>query len=351
MLEGTGANLTQAGLPDLLWPYAAKHHAMALNTTKRFDVARISWEDRFATPFDGLMVPFGAKVLFWSNPKQNITEASKFAPTGEEGIFLGFHIQPGFIWRKEYILAPLKTSRDALANGTLKVVRAKRIEVPHGDYTFPRADEEPSKPPRLDDQDCFADGAGPDDDDNDDGPPGGDDPGDDDGSDPKGDQPGPPSGQTDEDDKAIEETKPGERITVDGMTFSDLFGGSGSEADEGPVPSSGSRDTPADPKAKPKPKAKPSPSKPPEGAKPELFDPFRFPDGRPVPRGYEWDGVRLVRNKKGSLRPPDTPSEFWYHYSQQQRDADIARWNRLVELHEERAPGTKGCGTSHARST
>ena len=101
------------------------------------------------------------------------------------------------------------------------------------------------------------------------------------------------------------------------------------QRDEGPVLSSGSRDRPpAEPKAKPKPKPKPTPSKPPEGAKSTLFDPFRFPDGRPVPRGYNWDGVRLVRNKKGSLRPPDTPSEFWYHYSQ--------RWNRLVELHEER---------------
>ena len=119
------------------------------------------------------------------------------------------------------------------------------------------------------------------------------------------------------------------------MTFGDLFGGSDSEEDEGPVPSSGSRDRPpAEPKAKPKPK--PTPSKPPEVAKSTLFDPFRFPDGRPVPRGYNWDGVRLVRNKKGSLRPPDTPSEFWYHYSQQQREDDIARWNRLVELHEER---------------
>ena len=43
---------------------------MALNTTKRLDVARIPWEDRFGTPFDGLMIPFGAKVLFWNNPKQ-----------------------------------------------------------------------------------------------------------------------------------------------------------------------------------------------------------------------------------------------------------------------------------------
>ena len=34
VLEGTMANLTQAGLPDSLWPYAAQHHATAFNTTK-----------------------------------------------------------------------------------------------------------------------------------------------------------------------------------------------------------------------------------------------------------------------------------------------------------------------------
>ena len=89
----------------------------------------------------------------------------------------------------------------------------------------------------------------------DDGPPDDDAPGKDEGSDPSVDQPGPPSNEADEDDKAVKEPKPGERPTVDGMTFGDLFGGSDSEEDEGPVPSSGSRDRPpAEPKAKPKPK-------------------------------------------------------------------------------------------------
>ena len=185
---------------------------MALNTTKRLDVARVPWEHRFQFTIRRSYGPFGAKVLFWNNPKQNITEASKFAPTGEEGIFLGFHTQPGFIWRKEYVLA-------SLSSGTLKVVRAKCVEIPHGDYTFPLANEEPSKPPRLHNQDCFADGAGPHDDDNDDGPPGGDDPGDDDGSDPKGDHPGQPSGEADEGDKVVDGSKPGETQSVEYRIF------------------------------------------------------------------------------------------------------------------------------------
>ena len=88
------------------------------------------------------------------------------------------------------------------------------------------------------------------------------------------------------------------------------------------------------PPAEPKPK--PKPSKPPECAKSELFDPFKFPDGRPVPQGFNWDWVRPVRKKKGSKTPRDTPSEFWYHYSQDQREEDIARWKRKVQLHQER---------------
>ena len=77
---------------------------------------------------------------------------------------------------------------------------------------------------------------------------------------------------------------------------------------------------------------KPEPSKPSS----TLHDPNTLPSGKPVPPGYNWDGVRLVRNKKGSKRLPDTPSEFWHMYSAKQREEDIARYQRKVELEEER---------------
>ena len=136
ILEGTRANLMQAGLSEKLWPYAAQHHAMALNLSRRFDTGQIPWTERFGEDFSGRLVPFGAKVLFWNNPKQNVTDASKFAPKGEDGIFLGYHIQPGFIWRQEYLVAPLKGSRDAIENDDLKVIRAKRMELPIGMSSF-----------------------------------------------------------------------------------------------------------------------------------------------------------------------------------------------------------------------
>ena len=93
ILKGTRANLEQAGTGVKLWPLAAQHHAMALNLTERVDSKSIPWEDRFGEAFDGLKVPFGAKVLYWNNPKQNVTGESKFSATGVDGVFLGYHIR------------------------------------------------------------------------------------------------------------------------------------------------------------------------------------------------------------------------------------------------------------------
>ncbi|CAE7314988.1 unnamed protein product [Symbiodinium sp. CCMP2592] len=50
-----------------------------------------------------MRTPFGAKVLYWAPKKQRKPERSKFSGTGIEGIFLGYHIQPGFIFKLEYV--------------------------------------------------------------------------------------------------------------------------------------------------------------------------------------------------------------------------------------------------------
>ncbi|CAE7400470.1 NLRC3 [Symbiodinium sp. CCMP2592] len=50
-----------------------------------------------------MRIPFGVKVLYWAPKKQRKPERSKFSGTGIEGIFLGYHIQPGFIFKLEYV--------------------------------------------------------------------------------------------------------------------------------------------------------------------------------------------------------------------------------------------------------
>ena len=280
ILEGTRANLEQSGMPEKYWPLASQHHAFALNLAKRFDTGVVPWEARFGESFTGLVVPFGAKVLYWHNPKQNVPETSKFSSTGVEGIFLGYHVQPGFIFKREYLVAPVHNAVQAIEDGTLKVIRAKRVELIEGQFVFPLDPEqikhdESTRVPQLDDQNIN----------------------------------NAPPETNDELDDALQ-------------LMDDYLGPGGldDEGGEGERPPQGEADEPTQP---------PEPKKPPSDPT-GLFDNTKYPDGTPVPAGYNWDGVRLVRNKKGSKRPPDVPSEFWHMYSAQQRKEEIERWEKKV---------------------
>ena len=280
ILEGTRANLEQSGMPEKYWPLASQHHAFALNLAKRFDTGVVPWEARFGESFTGLVVPFGAKVLYWHNPKQNVPETSKFSSTGVEGIFLGYHVQPGFIFKREYLVAPVHNAVQAIEDGTLKVIRAKRVELIEGQFVFPLDPEqikhdEATHVPQLDDQNI--------------------------------------NNASPEADGELD----------DALQLMDDYlgpGGLDDEGGEGERPPKGEADEAPQPSKPKKPPSEPT----------DLFDPTRYPDGTPVPAGYNWDGVRLVRNKKGSKRPPDVPSEFWHMYSAQQRKEEIERWEKKV---------------------
>ena len=285
ILEGTRANLVQSGLPDSMWPLAAQHHAMALNTSPRVATGAIPSEGRFGEQFPGMHVPFGARVLFW-NPKQNVTGSSKFARTGQEGIFLGYHVQPGFIFKREYLVTPVAGCQDPIENGVCKVVRVRRMELPHGGFTFPTLPQEVSSRdsagiPSLDDQNCFVQ-------------------------------------ELPEDIFNFDSHLKGSELFDEIRARIDKPKDASDQWEEPPKPE--------DPMSLPKRNAEGS--KKPEPSKPSstLHDPNTLPTEKPVPPGYNWDGVR----------PPDTPSEFWHMYSAKQREEDIARYRRKVELEEER---------------
>ena len=127
---------------------------MCLNITKGLDNGQVPWDVRFGEPFSGKKIPFGAKVLYWAPPKQKTPQRSKFAGTGIEGIFLGYHIQPGFVFKAEYLVAPLYEIHNAIENDAFKVFRTRRLETFDGDFVYPfaSATDEPVKPPNLDDQ-------------------------------------------------------------------------------------------------------------------------------------------------------------------------------------------------------
>ena len=99
---------------------------------------------------------------------------------------------------------------------------------------------------------------------------------------------------------------------------------------------------PSDAEEEEKGASEPGPSCPPppaEAARPSelqrVGDPFKMPDGSPVPKGYNFDGTRLVSNKRGSKRPLDTPSSAWMAMSQKDRAADAERYRKKLEVQKE----------------
>ena len=91
ILEGARANLFQSGLPVELWPLAAQHHAFALNVTIPDDKDKSPWALRFGDEFPDAKIPFGAKLSYWINRQRVDSKQSKFLPTSDVGIFVGYH--------------------------------------------------------------------------------------------------------------------------------------------------------------------------------------------------------------------------------------------------------------------
>ena len=150
ILEGTRTNLVQSGLPLKFWPLAMTHFSMAVNCTQQLSGDLSPWELRFDEKFPGLLVPFGAKVLFWNNSKRVDNTAGKTSPTANEGIFLGYHIQPGFLWKGEYLVAKMEALDYHAENGSITVQRARRIELTGDNFVFPLRALQEAKEPKPD---------------------------------------------------------------------------------------------------------------------------------------------------------------------------------------------------------
>ena len=87
MLQGTRVSLLQAGLPPPLWHLAMPcycQHSNALTVE-----GTSPWYKRHHKHFDGLLIPFGARVYYKPLPTSAQGENDpKFAPVAIPGIFL-----------------------------------------------------------------------------------------------------------------------------------------------------------------------------------------------------------------------------------------------------------------------
>ena len=132
--DGGKRNLLQSGFPHGAWPMAEAHYNM-VSTFKRpaaCDESMTRFKAVTGYDFSGYIVPFGALVRYKPNPK----DQSAYEPDTRPGLFIGYDLQAGFIWKEVYKILDYA----ALRQGRWKTETVREISVPDkGTEVFPVA--------------------------------------------------------------------------------------------------------------------------------------------------------------------------------------------------------------------
>ena len=137
-LEGTRAAMHQAGAPHRWWAKALRHYCFLYNVTKATNGEASPWEKRFGAPFTGPLIPFGAEISYKSVvADHNTSHGNKFGTSSRKGILVGYWVNPGGAWSKDYLVFDLDTIRQNKDARRIRVRRCGEIFQKRGLPTLP----------------------------------------------------------------------------------------------------------------------------------------------------------------------------------------------------------------------
>ena len=100
MIRGIRVMLLSAGLPHCYWPYAAKYYAFMRTVVKKGSESIFAKRHK-SEHFQGPLIPFGALIRAMPSAIQD-GRRLKFEHTLQPAIFLGYIVQPGCRWYREF---------------------------------------------------------------------------------------------------------------------------------------------------------------------------------------------------------------------------------------------------------
>ena len=141
VVEAARALLAQAGFHHALWPVALEYAAFALNIEIDWDDDGLSpYSRRHGIEFSGERLPFGC-LIDYKPADPDTKELPKFGPRGVPGIFLGYYVAPGGVWREDYLVVPLDEvnleSYESFRASFRHPKRVKEVYHDHRGYEFP----------------------------------------------------------------------------------------------------------------------------------------------------------------------------------------------------------------------
>ena len=105
--EGTSAVLLQSGLNESWWADFMECYTYLRNVTDLLSDGKTPCERRFGQPFQGPIIPFGSLVEYHPITAKDQSRIHQFGKKILPGIFLGYALYAGGIWKGDVLIADL----------------------------------------------------------------------------------------------------------------------------------------------------------------------------------------------------------------------------------------------------
>ena len=140
--EGTSAVLLQSGLNESWWADSMECYTFLLNVTDLLSDGKTPYERRFGQPFNGPIIPFGSLVEYHPMTAKDQSRIHQFGKKVLPGLFLGYALYAGEIWKGDVVVADLEELETMDASEIYsKRLNAKEVTFPkEGEFIFPIAD-------------------------------------------------------------------------------------------------------------------------------------------------------------------------------------------------------------------
>ena len=103
--EGTSAVLLQSGLNESWWADSMECYSYLRNVTDLLSDGKTPYERRFGQPFKGPIIPFGSLVEYHPKTAKNQSRIHQFGKKVLPGLFLGYALYAGRIWKGDVLIA------------------------------------------------------------------------------------------------------------------------------------------------------------------------------------------------------------------------------------------------------
>ena len=140
--EGTSAVLLQSGLNENRWAESMECFSYLRIRQDLLSDAKTPYERRFGKPLTGPIIPFGSLVEYHPTTAKDQSRTHQFGKKVLPGLFLGYALYAGGIWKGDGLIADLEELETMDASEIYsKRLNAKEVIFPkQGEFIFPVAD-------------------------------------------------------------------------------------------------------------------------------------------------------------------------------------------------------------------